>query len=90
MRLASFVAQVAKNLPAVWETWVWSLGWEDPLAKGKATHSSILAWRIPWTLVHEKSQMGLSDFHFHFLKWDKSMSIKCTLGCLNLEWKKII
>ena len=38
-----------KNLPSVWETWVWSLGWEDPLEKGMATHSSILAWRIPWT-----------------------------------------
>ena len=34
------------------ETWVLSLGWEDPLEKGKATHSSILAWRIPWTVVH--------------------------------------
>ena len=39
-----------KNLPEMWETWVWSLGWEDPLEKGKATHSSILAWRIPWTV----------------------------------------
>ena len=39
-----------KNPPAVWETWIQSLGWEDPLEKGKATHSSILAWRIPWTL----------------------------------------
>ena len=38
-----------KNLPAMWETWVWSLGWEDPLEKGMATHSSILAWRSPWT-----------------------------------------
>ena len=38
-----------KNPPAMWETWVRSLGWEDPLAKGKATHSSILAWRIPRT-----------------------------------------
>ena len=46
------VAQLLKNLPAMWETWVWSLGWEDPLKKGKATHFSILAWRIPWT-VHE-------------------------------------
>ena len=36
-----------KNLPAMWEIWVQSLGWEDPLEKGKATHSSILAWRIP-------------------------------------------
>ena len=53
------VAQlVKKNLPAMWETWIQSLGWEDPLEKGKATHSSILAWRIPldrgawWSAVH--------------------------------------
>ena len=45
---ASLVAQIVKNLPAVQETWVRSLGWEDPLEKGKATHSSILAWKIPW------------------------------------------
>ena len=45
----SLVAQPVKNLPAMWETWVWSLGWEDPLEKEMATHSSILAWRIPWT-----------------------------------------
>ena len=43
------VAQLVKNLPAVWETWVRSLGWEDPPEKGMATYSSILAWRIPWT-----------------------------------------
>ena len=47
---ASFVAQLVKNLPAIWETWVRSLGREDPLEKGKATHSSILAWRISWTV----------------------------------------
>ena len=48
-------------------TWVRSLGWEDPLEKGKATYSSILPWRIPWTVVHgvAKSQTGLSDFHVH-------------------------
>ena len=40
------MAQLVKNPPAMWETWVQSLGWEDPLEKGKATHSSILAWRI--------------------------------------------
>ena len=40
---------MVKNLPAAWETLVRSLGWEDPLEKGMATHSSILAWRIPWT-----------------------------------------
>ena len=43
------LAQTVKNLSARWETWVQSLGWEDPLQKGTATHSSILAWRIPWT-----------------------------------------
>ena len=49
---ASLVAQLEKNLPAMWKTWVQSLGWEDPLEKGKATHSSILAWRVSWTTVH--------------------------------------
>ena len=44
------VAQLVKDPPAMWETGVLSLGWEDPLEKGKATHSSILAWRIPWTI----------------------------------------
>ena len=47
---ASLVAQQVKNLPAMQETWVSPLGWEDPLKKGKATRSSILAWRIPWTV----------------------------------------
>ena len=49
---APLVAQLVKNLPTVQETWVRTLGWEDALEKGKATHSSILAWRIPWTPVH--------------------------------------
>ena len=52
---ASFVAQLVKNLPAMWEAWVQSLGWEDLLEKGNATHSRILAWRIPWTV----QSMGL-------------------------------
>ena len=47
---ASLVAQLVKNLPAMLENWVLSLGWEDALEKEKATHSSILAWRIPWTV----------------------------------------
>ena len=47
---AFLVAQLVKNLPAMWETWIQSLGWEDLLEKGKATHFSILAWRIPWTV----------------------------------------
>ena len=46
---ASLVTQLVKNPPAMQETWVRSLGWKDPLEKGKATHSSILAWKIPWT-----------------------------------------
>ena len=45
---ASLVVQSLKRLPAMWETWVQSLGWADPLEKEMATHSSILAWRIPW------------------------------------------
>ena len=47
---ASLLAQMVKNLPSMQETWVRSLSWEDALEKGKATHSSILAWRIPWTV----------------------------------------
>ena len=66
---ASLVAQLVKNPLAMWETWVQSLGWEDPLEEGMATHSSILAWRIPmdrgaWqATVHgiTKSWTSLSD-----------------------------
>ena len=47
---ASLVALLVKNLPVMQETWAQFLGWEDPLEKGKATHSNIMAWRIPWTL----------------------------------------
>ena len=53
---ASLVVQMVKNLPAMWETWVQSLGWEDPLEKGTATHSSTLAWRIPWTEEPDRLQ----------------------------------
>ena len=55
-----FMAQLVKNLPAVQETWVQTLGWEDPLGKEMATHSRILAWRIPWTEEPGRLQsMGL-------------------------------
>ena len=64
---------MVKSLPAVWETWVRSLGREDPLEKEMATHSSIHAWEIPWMegsgrLVHgiAKGHTRLSDFTFHF------------------------
>ena len=63
---ASLVAQLVKNLPAMQETCVRSLGWEDPLGKGKATHSSILAWRIPW---------GLKE-----LDTTERISLSCNLG----------
>ena len=60
---ASLVAQLVKNLPAMRETLVQSIGWEDPLEKEMASHSSILAWRIPWTV---ESRTQLNDFHFHY------------------------
>ena len=67
---ASLVAQMVKNLPAMQNTWIRSLGREDTPEKGMATHSSILGWRIPmtgawWATVHgiRKSQTGLSNFH---------------------------
>ena len=47
-QVLSLVAQMVKHLPTMWETWVRSLGWEEPLEKEMATHSSILAWKIPW------------------------------------------
>ena len=60
---ASLVAQLVKNPPVLGETWAQSLGWEDPLEGGMVTHTSILAWRIPWTeepdeLVHGLTQSG--------------------------------
>ena len=67
---------MVKRLPAMRETWVQSLGWEDPLEKEMATHSSILAWKIPWTKEPGGLQsMGRKEsdtierllFHFHFL-----------------------
>ena len=64
---ASVIAQLVENPPAVRETWVWLLGWEDPLEKGKAAHASILANSMD-SIVNGiiKSQTWLSDFHFHF------------------------
>ena len=71
---ASLMAQMVKNPPAVWQTWVQSLGWQDHLEEGKATHFSILTWRIPmdrgawWATVHAdlKSWTQLRDFTFTF------------------------
>ena len=65
---ASLVAQLVKNLPAMWETWVRSLGWEDPVEKGKTTRSSSGLENSMDGIVHgvTKSRTRLSDFHFHF------------------------
>ena len=58
---ASLVAQMVKNSPAMQETWIQSLGWEDPLEKGIANHSIILAWRIPWTEEPDQLQSIVSQ-----------------------------
>ena len=71
---ACLVAQLVKNSSAMWETWIRSLGWEDPLEKGKATHSSILAWRIPWTVYpwgHKESDMS-EQISLHFKDFRRS------------------
>ena len=80
---ASLVAQLVKNLPAMWETWVWSLGWEDPLEKGKAMHSSILAGRIPWGCKKLDMAEQLSVWCFPCGSAGKESA--CNLG--NLGWE---
>ena len=62
------MAQLVKNAPAMRETWVQSLGWEDPLEKGKATHSRILDWRIPWTIPWGHKELDTTEqLLFHFM-----------------------
>ena len=68
VRLASLVAQTVKNVPAMLETWVHSLGWEDPLEKGMAIHCSILAWRIPWGHKELDTTEQLSTYNIHTKK----------------------
>ena len=82
---ASLVAQLVKNPPAMLETWVWSLGWEDSLEKGTATHSSILVWRIPWTVESMGSQ------RVNVTEW-LSLSVLSTclgISSINRWWKLI-
>ena len=88
---ASLIAQSVKNLPAVQETQVQSLGWEDPLEKEMATHPSMLAWRIPmdrgawWAMVHKvaKSWTPLSDLTFFYCYYCYSQQPKeWALDCL--------
>ena len=71
---ASLVAQRLKCLPAMWETWVRSLGWEDPLEKEMATHSSILAWRIPW----REEPSGLQSMGSQRVRHDWATSLHFT------------
>ena len=70
------MAQLVKNLPAMWESWVRSLDWEDPLEKGMATHCSILAWEIPWT---EESQGVGHDLVTKKKKYTHIIYILCWL-----------
>ena len=81
----SLVAQMVKNLPAMWETWVQSLGWKDPLKRGRAIHSRILAWRIPWTVKSMGSQRvghvwATFTFHSFLLTHSDEISIPSYLS----------
>ena len=79
---ASLVAQLVKNPPTTWKTWVRSLGWQDPLEKGKATHSSILAWRIPWTVQSMGSQRvghNRATFAFTFAFLSSNLILKTVI-----------
>ena len=89
---ASLVPQAVKHLPAMQETWVWSLGREDPLEKEMATHSSILAWRIPWTeepggLHSMGSQRTGHDWAPNRFTWQKTTQHYKTI-ILQLKIKK--
>ena len=74
---AFLVAQLVKNPSAMWETWVRSLGWEDPQEKGKATHSSILAWRIPWTMGLQRVGHDWATKHSTFANLSDLMFLLC-------------
>ena len=91
-----FVAPQGKNLPTIWETWVQSLGWEDPLEKGMATHSSITAWRIPWTEEpgglqtregHKKLDMTKQlTFSLYIPNLEKEMATHCSTLAWSIPW----
>ena len=101
LNLTSQVAQMVKCLPAMQETWVRSLGWEDPLEKAVATHSSTLAWKIPWTEEPGRLQsIGWQRIghakcrtHFHFLlgcRGDDESSSYCVISSdcqRKIDWK---
>ena len=88
---ASLVAQTVKNLLAMWETWVWSLGWEDPLKKGVATYPSILAWRIPRTEESgELQSMGLQRVFGSYEYFNNNNSFNSWLQCPSFHYLCII
>ena len=88
--VASLVAQIVKNLPALWETWVWSLGWEIPLEQSMANHSSILPWRIPWTEEPGGlKSMGLQRVRYNWATKHsgESLFVHETFPDLSIPWR---
>ena len=87
---ASLVAQMVKCLPAVWETRVQALGWEDPLEKEMATHSSTFAWKIPWT--EEPSRLQSMGWQRVGHNWATSLQELFGIVCLSytLNWQNVV
>ena len=87
------MAQMVRSLPAMQETWVRSLGWEDPLEKDRATHSSILAWKIPWTeepgRLHSPWGRKGHDFTFTFFRKLTNLVINRTGSYLSRKERKV-
>ena len=79
---------LVKNLPAMWETWVRHLGWEDPLEKGTATHFSILAWRIPWVDTTEQLSLSLWEKGQEEMRLSKKKVFKEFFKSLRKEERK--
>ena len=83
--MSSLVAQLVKNLPAMREPWVQSLDWEDPLEKGKAAHSNILAWRIPWTVQSTGLPRVRHDWvtftNRFYIRWGQTVPILVDINC---------
>ena len=82
---ASLVVPMVKNLPAMWETQVWTLDWEDPLEKGMATHSSILAWRIPW--IEEPGGLQSVGLQRVAYNWESNTFTFALVTTGSEEWK---
>ena len=81
----SLVAQTVKNLSAMRETWVLSLVWEDPLEKGMATHSSVLAWRIRWTFPWDSKESDMMDqISVRFTSFLLMVTAVCSSACSTL------